>query len=137
MSCRDGSSPRIQAYPAVIILDEIGYCPSTSAEPTTCFTTSSEPATTRDPSILTTNKAFWTTLFNGDSTITAVLDSLLHHGHTVVFEGSSFRMNDRAESCRKTSLTHLKTLPDHLIIKPLFSSGVHAAAGKLAFQRTV
>jgi hypothetical protein len=46
-------------------------------------------------------------------------------------------MNDRAESCRKTSLPHQKTLPDHLIIKPLFSSGVHAAAGKLAFQRTV
>ena len=51
--------------------------------------------------ILTTNKAFkqWPTIFNGDSTITAaVLDRLLHHGHTVVLEGSSYRMKDRPES---------------------------------------
>jgi IstB-like ATP binding protein len=73
---------------------------------------------------LTTNKAFWPNTFNGDSTITAVLDSLLHHGHTVVIEGSSFRMNDRAESCRNTSLPHLKTLPDHLIIKPEIRSWI-------------
>jgi DNA replication protein DnaC len=51
--------------------------------------------------ILTTNKAFkqWPAIFNGDSTITAaVLDRLLHHGHPVVLEGSSFRMKDRAEN---------------------------------------
>ena len=51
--------------------------------------------------ILTTNKAFkqWPAIFNGDSTITAaVLDRLLHHGHTVVLEGSSYRMKDRPES---------------------------------------
>jgi len=41
----------------------------------------------------------WPAIFNGDSTITsAVLDRLLHHGHTVVLEGSSYRMKDRAES---------------------------------------
>lgn len=28
----------------------------------------------------------------------AVLDRLLHHGHTVVLEGSSYRMKDRVES---------------------------------------
>jgi hypothetical protein len=51
--------------------------------------------------ILTTNKAFkqWPAIFNGDSTITAaVLDRLLHHGHTVVLEGPSYRMKDRAEN---------------------------------------
>ncbi len=137
MSCRDGSSPRIQAYPAVIILDEIGYCPSTSAEPTTCSTTSSAPATTRDPIILTTNKAFWPTIFNGDSTITTVFDRHLHYGNTVVLEGSSFRMKDRAESCRKNQPNTSKNLPDRLIYKPLIPSEVHAAPGKLAFQRAV
>ena len=51
--------------------------------------------------ILTTNKAFkqWPAIFNGDSTITAaVLDRLLHHGHTVVLEGPSYRMKDRTEN---------------------------------------
>jgi DNA replication protein DnaC len=51
--------------------------------------------------LLTTNKAFkqWPLLFNGDATITsAVLDRLLHHGHTVVIEGKSFRMKDRSEN---------------------------------------
>ena len=51
--------------------------------------------------MLTTNKAFkqWPSIFNGDSTITsAVLDRLLHHGHTVVLEGTSYRMKDRVES---------------------------------------
>ena len=34
-----------------------------------------------------------------DSTITsAVLDRLLHHGETVLIEGSSFRMKDRIET---------------------------------------
>ncbi len=38
-------------------------------------------------------------MFNGDSTITsAVLDRLLHHGETVLIEGSSFRMKDRIET---------------------------------------
>ncbi len=34
-----------------------------------------------------------------DSTITSVaLDRLLHHGETVLIEGSSFRMKDRIET---------------------------------------
>ena len=52
-------------------------------------------------SVRTLNKAFkhWPSIFNNDSTITsAVLDRLLHHGHTVVIEGSSFRMKDRIEA---------------------------------------
>jgi DNA replication protein DnaC len=51
--------------------------------------------------VLTTNKAFkqWTSIFNGDATITsAVLDRLLHHAETVVIEGASFRMKDRIET---------------------------------------
>ena len=50
--------------------------------------------------ILTTNRAFndWPEIFNNDSTLTsALLDRLLHHAHTVVIEGSSYRMRDKQE----------------------------------------
>ncbi len=33
-----------------------------------------------------------------DDIATAVLDRLLHHGHTVVIEGPSYRMKDRIEN---------------------------------------
>ena len=55
----------------------------------------------RGSTILTTNKPFkhWPSIFNNDSTITsAVLDRLLHHADTVVIEGPSYRMKDKAES---------------------------------------
>jgi len=39
--------------------------------------------------------AHWPSIFNNDSTIaSAVLDRLLHHSHTIVIEGQSFRMKD-------------------------------------------
>ena len=90
--------------------------------------------------ILTTNKAFkqWPTIFNGDSTITsAVLDRLLHHGHTVVLEGSSYRMKDRAESWKTPPLTPQKPMPGHPIFKLPESSDVHAAARSVPGKRSI
>jgi DNA replication protein DnaC len=86
--------------PALLILDEIGYLPIDQRGADLLFQVISARYE-RGSIILTTNKAFkqWPAIFNGDSTITsAVLDRLLHHGHTVVLEGSSFRMKDRAEN---------------------------------------
>jgi len=86
--------------PALLILDEVGYLPIDQRGADLLFQVISARYE-RGSIILTTNKAFkqWPTIFNGDSTITsAVLDRLLHHGHTVVLEGSSYRMKDRAES---------------------------------------
>ena len=34
----------------------------------------------------------------GRAITAAVLDRLLHHGHTVVLEGTSYRMKDRTEN---------------------------------------
>lgn len=86
--------------PALLILDEIGYLPIDQRGADLLFQVISARYE-RGSIILTTNKAFkqWPVIFNGDSTITsAVLDRLLHHGHTVVLEGPSFRMKDRAEN---------------------------------------
>ena len=86
--------------PALLILDEIGYLPIDQRGSDLLFQVISARYE-RGSIILTTNKAFkqWPAIFNGDATITsAVLDRLLHHGHTVVLEGSSFRMKDRVEN---------------------------------------
>lgn len=86
--------------PALLILDEVGYLPIDQRGADLLFQVISARYE-RGSILLTTNKTFkqWPAIFNGDATITsAVLDRLLHHGHTVVIEGSSFRMKDRSES---------------------------------------
>jgi DNA replication protein DnaC len=86
--------------PSLLILDEVGYLPIDQHGADLLFQVISARYE-RGSIILTTNKAFkqWPSIFNGDSTITsAVLDRLLHHAHTVLIEGSSYRMKDRVES---------------------------------------
>jgi DNA replication protein DnaC len=86
--------------PALLILDELGYLPIDQRGADLLFQVISARYE-RGSIVLTTNKAFkpGPSIFNNDSTITsAVLDRLLHHGHTVVIEGSSFRMKDRIEA---------------------------------------
>jgi DNA replication protein DnaC len=85
--------------PALLILDEVGYLPIDQRGADLLFQVISARYE-RGSIVLTTNKAFkqWPSIFNGDSTITsAVLDRLLHHAHTVLLEGSSYRMKDRLE----------------------------------------
>ena len=85
--------------PSLLILDELGYLPIDQYGANLLFQIISERYE-RGSIILSTNKAFkeWTAIFNSDATITsAVLDRLLHHGETVLIEGTSFRMKDRLE----------------------------------------
>ncbi len=85
--------------PVLLILDELGYLPIDQRGSDLLFQVISQRYE-RGSIVLTTNKAFkqWPSIFNGDSTITAaVLDRLLHHAHTVVIEGTSYRMKDRVE----------------------------------------
>jgi DNA replication protein DnaC len=87
-------------FPAVLILDEVGYLPIDQHGADLLFQVISQRYE-RGSIVLTSNKAFkqWPTIFNGDSTITAaVLDRLLHHAKTVLIEGSSYRMKDRVEA---------------------------------------
>ena len=94
------SELRKYTAPSMLILDEVGYLPIDQRGADLLFQVISARYE-RGSIVLTTNKAFkqWPSIFNGDSTITsAVLDRLLHHAETVVIEGSSYRMKDRAES---------------------------------------
>ena len=94
--------PELRRYttPALLILDEVGYLPIDQRGADLLFQVISARYE-RGSILLTTNKTFkqWPSIFNGDATITAaVLDRLLHHGRTVIIEGSSFRMKDRSEA---------------------------------------
>jgi len=86
--------------PALLVLDEIGYLPIDQRGADLLFQVISQRYE-RGSLLVTSNKAFkqWSTIFNGDSTITsAVLDRLLHHAETVVIEGSSYRMKDKIDT---------------------------------------
>jgi DNA replication protein DnaC len=86
--------------PALVVLDEVGYLPIDQRGADLLFQVISLRYE-RGSLLVTSNKAFkqWSTIFNGDSTITsAVLDRLLHHAETVVIEGSSYRMKDKIDT---------------------------------------
>ena len=94
------SELRKYTTPSLLILDEVGYLPIDQRGADLLFQVISARYE-RGSIVLTTNKAYkqWSSIFNGDSTITsAVLDRLLHHAETVIIEGSSFRMKDRIET---------------------------------------
>ena len=94
------SEMRKYLTPSLLVLDELGYLPIDQRGADLLFQVISARYE-RGSIVITTNKAFkqWTSIFNGDATITsAVLDRLLHHAETVIIEGSSFRMKDRIET---------------------------------------
>jgi DNA replication protein DnaC len=84
--------------PRILVLDELGYLPIDKAGADLLFQVISQRYE-QGAMILTTNTPFkhWSALFNNDSTLaSALLDRLLHHAHTVVIEGKSYRMKDRS-----------------------------------------
>jgi DNA replication protein DnaC len=86
--------------PALLVVDELGYLPIDKTGADLLFQVISRRYE-NGSIVLTTNRIFkkWPEIFNNDSTLTsAVLDRLLHHAHTVMIEGDSYRMRDRIES---------------------------------------
>lgn len=91
------SEMRKYTRPELLILDEVGYLPIDQRGADLLFQVISARYE-QGSIVLTSNKAYadWSSIFNGDATITsAVLDRLLHHGETIVIEGNSYRMKDR------------------------------------------
>jgi DNA replication protein DnaC len=83
--------------PAVLFLDEPGYLPIDKSGADLLFQVISGRYETGS-TIITSNRAYsgWPETFNNDSTLTsALLDRLLHHAHTIVIEGKSYRMKDK------------------------------------------
>lgn len=86
--------------PQVLALDEVGYLAVDQRGADLLFQVISQRYE-RGSIILTTNKPFkqWASIFANDSTIaSAVLDRLLHHAETVLIEGRSYRMKDKADN---------------------------------------
>jgi DNA replication protein DnaC len=89
---------RIKTFtrPDLLIMDELGYCPIDKHGADMLFQVISARYE-RASTIITTNRAYkdWQITFNNDPTVTsAILDRVLHHSHTVVIEGTSYRMKD-------------------------------------------
>jgi DNA replication protein DnaC len=77
----------------LLILDEWGYLPIDREGAPWLFRVVADSDETRSL-ILTTNVAFsqWAAVFTDDPMTAALIDRLAHHGHWLLFEGESYRM---------------------------------------------
>ena len=86
------------AFPALLVVDEIGYLPVSRTGAMLFFQLMArryEFAST----ILTSNKSFteWGDIFGDDVMAAALIDRLVHHCHIVNIRGNSYRMRHHAE----------------------------------------
>ena len=77
----------------LLILDEWGYVPIDKDGSQLLFRVISDSYESKSL-ILTTNLEFskWGGIFTDDQMAAAVIDRLVHHGHLLIFEGRSYRM---------------------------------------------
>jgi DNA replication protein DnaC len=91
---------RLRRYvnPAVLLVDEVGYLSYDSRAADLLFEVVSRRHEQR-PIILTTNKPFaeWNEVFPNSSSVTALVDRLLHHAEIVKIEGESYRAKEAKE----------------------------------------
>lgn len=90
--------------PDLLILDDLGLRPLDGDEPIDLYEVV-RARYERGSMIVTSNRALdeWYPLFRDDLMASAAMDRLLHHAHTVVIEGSSFRNPTRAGQSTGTS----------------------------------
>lgn len=77
----------------LLILDEWGYVPVDRDGSQLLFRVVSDSYESKSL-ILTTNLEFskWGSIFTDDQMAAAMIDRLVHHGHLILFEGNSYRM---------------------------------------------
>lgn len=77
----------------LLILDEWGYVPVDRDGSQLLFRVISDSYESKSL-ILTTNLEFskWGSVFTDDQMAAAMIDRLVHHGHLLIFEGNSYRM---------------------------------------------
>lgn len=103
LAARDTSTAlarRLRRYanPAVLLVDEVGYLSYDSRAGDLLFEVVSRRHEQR-PIILTTNKPFaeWNEVFPNSSSVTAMVDRLLHRAEIVKIEGQSYRAKEAKE----------------------------------------
>jgi DNA replication protein DnaC len=91
---------RLRRYttPTVLLVDEVGYLSYDSRAADLLFEVVSRRHERR-PIILTTNKPFaeWNEVFPNSSSVTALVDRLLHRAEIVKIEGDSYRAKEAKE----------------------------------------
>ena len=94
------SEPRaFFAKPKLLIVDELGYLPFERRSAHLFFQLVARRYE-RGSILVTTNQsvAQWGTLFGDDVLAAAILDRLLHHSHTLVVQGESYRLKQKRRS---------------------------------------
>jgi DNA replication protein DnaC len=89
----------------LLVLDEWGYVPVDKEGSQLLFRVISDSYESKSL-ILTTNLEFskWGGIFTDQQMAAAMIDRLIHHGHLLVFEGNSYRMEHAL--MRKTAAQH-------------------------------
>ncbi len=91
---------RLRRYttPAVLLVDELGYLSYDSRAADLLFEVVSRRHQQR-PILLTTNKPFseWNQVFPNSSSVTALVDRLLHRAEIIKIEGESYRAKEAKE----------------------------------------
>jgi DNA replication protein DnaC len=84
------------AKPKLLIVDELGYLPFERRSAHLFFQLVARRYE-RGSILVTTNQsvAQWGTLFGDDVLAAAILDRLLHHSHTIVIQGESYRLKQK------------------------------------------
>jgi DNA replication protein DnaC len=84
------------AKPKLLVIDELGYLPLERASAHVFFQLVTRRYE-RGSILLTTNQPVteWGHVFGDEMIAAAVLDRLLHHSHTLVIQGDSFRLRQK------------------------------------------
>lgn len=92
---------KVLTHPAVLVVDEIGYLPTSRTGAMLFFQLMARRYETAS-TILTSNKGFeeWGEIFGDEVMAAALIDRLLHHCHIVSIRGNSYRMRHHTELYR-------------------------------------
>ncbi len=92
---------RVLTYPALLVVDEIGYLP-VSQDGAVLFFQLINARHERASTVLTSNKGFedWGNVLGDEVMAAALIDRLLHHCHIVNIRGNSYRMREHQNLMR-------------------------------------
>jgi DNA replication protein DnaC len=97
------------AKPKLLIIDELGYLPFEKRAAHLFFQLVARRYE-RGSLLITTNQVVtqWGTVFGDDVLAAAILDRLLHHSHTLMIQGESFRLKQKKKAGLLGRSSHVK-----------------------------
>jgi DNA replication protein DnaC len=108
------------AKPKLLIIDELGYLPFERRAAHLFFQLVNRRYE-RGSLLITTNQRVseWGTVFGDEVLATAILDRLLHHSHTLMISGESYRLREKRKSgLLRSGLATADPLPEGPQSKP-------------------